>query len=337
MLYKLTKNHDQVTAIEPMAFSALPLEKDLEDLIATSLLDVLFEGNELMPIRQERAMRPEADIYALDRQGDLIIFELKRDIAGGGAVHQALRYCETAAHWTYQHLQNMLTTYLSKPADLQKEHQLNFELERPLDQSAFNVCQRLVIVGNACDEELIRNVSYWKSKGLLLDFIPYRRYSIGNDQYFEFFSLPYDQHANPDHAKGVIFDTNLSYDEEAIWYMCDQGRVAAFGGQMHIVHRLAKNDIVFLYHSHQGIIAAGRVTSNKVREDDPNEALYLPLEWLTPVPKKGQPYQFMPPSQVNEILGHGFFWACTIKTPYLSIEESQKLLEPLRALFSTAT
>jgi hypothetical protein len=102
----------------------------------------------------------------------------------------------------------------------------------------------------------------------------------------------------------------------------------------HPLHRLAKNDIVFLYHSHQGIIAAGRVTSNKVREDAENEALFLPLEWLTSVPKKGQPYQFMPPSKVNEVLGHGFFWARTIKTPYLSTEESAKLLEPLRTLLA---
>ena len=58
---------------------------------------MLFEGNELMPICQERPQQEEADIYALNERGELVIFELKRDGAGADAVHQALRYCEKAA------------------------------------------------------------------------------------------------------------------------------------------------------------------------------------------------------------------------------------------------
>ena len=42
--------------------------------------------------------------------------------------------------------------------------------------------------------------------------IPYRVYKIEGSYYFEFFSLPYDQHSNPGNAKGIIFDTNLTYD-----------------------------------------------------------------------------------------------------------------------------
>jgi len=44
-----------------------------------------------MPIFQERQYQKEADIYALNEKGELIIFELKRGSAGEGAVHQALR------------------------------------------------------------------------------------------------------------------------------------------------------------------------------------------------------------------------------------------------------
>jgi hypothetical protein len=88
MLYKLTRSKDRFDAIDPLPFWGLPREKELEDLLAENLWDVLFEGNELMPILQERAWQAEADIYALDRQGDLFIFELKRDDAGGGAVNQ---------------------------------------------------------------------------------------------------------------------------------------------------------------------------------------------------------------------------------------------------------
>ena len=114
------------------------------------------------------------------------------------AVHQALRYCEKAAHWKFERLQEMLTTYSKgKVTDLQEEHRINFDLEHPLERSAFNTRQRLIVVGSAASEDLIRNVDYWKSKGLLLDFIPYRVYALKNgeteEHYFEFFSIPYDR------------------------------------------------------------------------------------------------------------------------------------------------
>src|SRR5947208_7646648 len=105
MLYKLTKSAQTFDAIDPMAFSGMPLEKELEGLLAQNLWDVLFEGSELMPILQERAWQPEADIYALNEKGDLWIFELKRDGVGSGAVHQALRYCEKAGQFGYHKLE----------------------------------------------------------------------------------------------------------------------------------------------------------------------------------------------------------------------------------------
>jgi hypothetical protein len=330
MLYKLGKTHDKFDSITPQPFTGLPLEKELEDLLADNLWDVLFEGNELMPIFQERAWQPEADIYALNKQADLVIFELKRDHAGGGSVHQALHYCEKAAHFTFGRLQEMFQKYNDgKPFDLRDEHRAAFDLEHPLDRSAFNQKQHLVVVGSAGDEELIHNVDYWKSKGLCLSFIPYRIYRIGGEDYFEFFSLPYDHHSNPGHVKGVIFDTNLSYDPEAIWYMCEKSRVAAFGDQMGIVHYLRKNDIVFLYHKNQGIIAAGKVVTNKVAADDNAEALYYGLEWLSARPTRGAPYKFMPAWRIKEVLDKNFFWARTIKTPYLSKDESATLLRSL--------
>jgi hypothetical protein len=110
----------------------------LENLLFENLLDGLFEGNELMPIFQERARQEEADIYALNRKGNLFIFELKRATAGGDAVHQVLRYCETAAHWSYDKLQRLYSVHRGgDDVDLQAEHQANFELEVPLPHDRF--------------------------------------------------------------------------------------------------------------------------------------------------------------------------------------------------------
>ena len=330
MLYKLGKSAKKFDSIDPLPFSGVPLEKELEDLLAQNLWDVLFESSQLMPILQERSWQPEADIYALNEQGDLVIFELKRAHADGGAVHQALRYCEKAGRYSYEKLEEMLGHYRKgKTVNLQEEHRSAFELEHPLDQAAFNRQQKLMIIGSAGDDELIRNVDYWRSRGIPLDFIPYRVYKIAGEHYFEFFSLPYDQHSNPGLSKGVIFDTNLSYNEDSVWYMCNGSRVAAFGTIKGIVHSLNKGDTVFLYHKGYGIIAAGAVKS-EVKEDKAADAMYRDLKWLTPKPQKTEPIKAMSVAQIKRVTGRNFWWAKTMKAPFLNKEDAAVLLEKLR-------
>jgi hypothetical protein len=172
-------------------------------------------------------------------------------------------------------------------------------------------------------------VVYWKSKGLCLDFVPYRVYKIAGEHFFEFFSLPYDQHSNPGEAKGVIFDTNHSYDEGAIWYMCDGNRVAAFGAIKGIVHSFNRGDAVFLYHKGYGIVAAGEIISN-VKKDNGSDALYRNLKWLTTRPKKGDPLKALSAAEIKRVMGFNFWWAKTMKPPFLNNTESSKLLEALK-------
>jgi hypothetical protein len=331
MLYRLGKTAQTFDAIDPLPFSGLPLEKELEDLLAQNLWDVLFEDSKLMPIRQERAWQPEADIYALNEDGDLVIFELKRAHADAGAVHQALRYCEKAGRYNYDKLEAMLREYRNDQGlNLQQEHQQDFSLEQPLDHSSFNRRQHLIVVGSAGDEELIRNIDYWKSKGLSIRFVPYRVYKIENEHYFEFFSPPYDQHSNPGQAKGVIFDTNLSYYEDGIWYMCEGNRVAAFGGVKSIVHSFSRGDIAFLYHKGCGIVAAGEVKSD-VKEDVGQDALYLDVKWLTAVPKRGETLKALSASEIKTVMGFNFWWAKTMKPPFLNKKQSTTLLDAVKA------
>ena len=330
MLYRLGQENGSPVSLTPLPFGNVELEKQLENLLAEQMAGVLYEDNEIMPIFQERSLQPEADIYALNQHGDLIIFELKRADAGADAVYQALRYCETAAHWDFNTLQAKLATYEQDPTiQLRNTHQNHFGLEHPLDESEFNRTQHLMIIGTAGNDDLIRNVNYWKSKGLSVNFIPYRVYKIDGEHYFEFFSHPYDRHANPAYAKGVIFDTNLSYDAESIWYMCEKDRVAAFGDIKSVVYSLGKGDIVFLYHKGEGIIAAGEVKSD-VKEDPTADALYRDLRWLTTRPTRGAAYKFMPAWQIKQVMDRNFWWAKTMKAPYLSKDEAEKLLEALR-------
>jgi len=340
MLYKLGASGGIFNTLELVPFSDFShfgnLEKHLEDLIASSILDVLFEDSSLMPIFQERQRQAEADIYALNEAGDLIIFELKRSSAGEGAVHQALRYTQDAGQWSYSKLQHKYHQYSSETSDLITSHQEAFNLEHPLNAKEINKSQHLIVIGSAADGSLIGAIDYWKKQGVSIEFLPYRIYELHGEHYFEFFSMPYDIHRNPNDVKGVLFDTNRSYDEESIWYMMEKRRVAAFGDSKRFVRYVDTGDYVFFTHKWVGLVAAAKVKKGEVKS--PNKrTLYRDVEFLTPIPQKEEPLVGMPFKMVSEITGRSFFWARTIKVPYLSQNESLNLVDELNLFFENCT
>lgn len=340
MLYKLGSSNETFDRLEPVAFKDFSsfgnLEKDLEELIAKSILDVLFEDSSLMPIFQERQYQAEADIYALNEKGELIIFELKRGSAGEGAVHQALRYAQDAGQWSYSTLQNKFQQYTDANTELTQAHKEAFNLEHVLDAKEINNKQHLIVIGSAADDSLMNAVDYWKKQGISIEFLPYRIYELGSEKYFEFFALPYDKHKNPSDTKGVLFDTNRSWNEDSIWYMIENSRVAAFGDAKRFVEYVHPGDIVFFSHKWAGLVAAGKVKKGDMKVPD-EETLYRDVEFITPIPKKGETIKAMPFRKVSEITGKSFFWARTIKVPYLSKDEAKNLAKELMAYLDKAT
>lgn len=328
MLYQLSSTSGVFDKLEPVPFKDFSsfgqLEKDLEQLIANSLLDILFEDAGLMPIFQQRQYQAEADIYALNEAGELIIFVLKRGAAGEGAVHQALRYAQDAGQWSYSKLQNKYQQYSNSDIELADAHREAFNLDHPLLAKEMNVTQHLVVIGSAADDSLINSVDYWNKQGLLISFLPYRIYEIGEQEYFEFFAAPYDRHKNPSDIKGVIFDTNRSWDEDAIWYMMENSRVAAFGDAKRFIECVYADDIVFFSHKWVGLVAAARVNKGEIKSPDSN-SVYREVTFITPIPKRGETLKAMPFKKVAEVTGKSFYWARTIKVPYLSKEEAENL------------
>lgn len=332
MLYKLGSSDGKFNKLEPVQFkdfsSFEKLEKELEELIAKNILEVLFEDSSLMPIFQERQYQSEADIYALNEKGELIIFELKRGSASEYAVYQVLGYAQKAGQWTYSELQDMYQKYTGKKIELTEAHQEAFGLEDSLDAKELNNAQHLIVIGSAADDSLINAVDYWKKRGISIEFLPYRIYELGGEKYFEFFALPYDKHKNPSDVKGVLFDTNRSYDEDAIWYMMEKSRVAAFGDKKSVVNYVSQGDIVFFSHRYKGLVAAAKVKSD-IKHSQEMDASYRDVEFKTPVPVQGEPINAMPFRKVSEITGKSFYWARIIKVPYLSKEEAEILVDKL--------
>ena len=329
MLYKIKKEEERFSELEPVAFKDFmsfgKSEKDLENLLSENLFSVIFEDGNIMPIFQERQGQPEADIYGLNENGDLIIFELKRSSANEGALHQVLRYSQKAGRWNYAELESKFNIYEKKKnISLKEAHKEAFDLEEVLLEKEFNQKQKLVVIGSAADNSLISAIDYWKNSGLDIDFMPYRVYQLNDEIYFEFFAKPYDRHINPSTIKGVLFDTNRNYDENAVWEMFDNDYVAAYGDIKHVIRHIKKKDIVFLTHKGYGIVGAARVKSDVVKKD--NHTWYRKVEFLTRKPERGE-IRAVSFRDIKSILNKNFYWAKTIKVPYLSKKEAKILLD----------
>jgi hypothetical protein len=189
----------------------------------------------------------------------------------------------------------------------------------------------MYVVANSADEGLVRAVEYWRAQGLDIEFLPYRVYEISGEKYFEFFSKPFDAHPNPSYRKGVLFDTNATYDiaGQSPWVerMISHGRVSAYGDVKGTVDSLQRGDIVFYYQKGYGIVAAARISGNAPRDFEPDEERYWDVEFLTQTPTHFQPpYDALSVAEIREATGLNFYWARTLKVPYLKADQSDKLL-----------
>lgn len=138
-------------------------------------------------------------------------------------------------------------------------------------------------------------------------------------------------------GKGVLVDTNEAYGEGSIWDMFSENYIALYGDRVDQLHYLNKGDIVFLYFKGVGIIAAAEVVSDEITPWD-DWCHSKPVKFLTKRPDidKKSIDKFIPVRKIREFTGKNFFWARTLKVPYLSSDEANNLLEKIIPILGKA-
>ena len=301
MLYKLDRANIQKS--EPTKIASLDdfglKEKDLENFLSYRLTDVILEGD-LMLIAQERPFQEEADLLALDKDGVLYIFELKRWESNQENLLQVLRYGQKFGRYTYGELEKLAkdSRVLIGDGSLKEKHRSFFD-DSCLQETDFNCDQFFVLVTNGADEETLAAANYWSSKGLKIACVPYDVFDVNGDPYLQI--KPYSPAGKVAVERNTMYyvvNTNASDMPKAWQDMIGDrktGRAAAYYYRKNAIHRIQPKYKVYLYHTGVGVIAQGESTSSFQIGDGEHgdEEHYIPLkfewaygqdEWQSKVP-----------------------------------------------------
>ncbi|EKT85308.2 hypothetical protein [Leptospira santarosai] len=263
-------------------------EKDLENLISHNIATLIPE-NQLLVIFQEFTVREGGDIYALDRHGNLHIFELERWISSSGNVLQVLKYGQMHEQFSYEQLNERFKKYShfnKQKKELQECHYLYFKdyLEKPLDKLRFNEDQYFIIITNGIDLRILNAIKYWQSKGLNITSITYKVYKLENSLYIDFNLYNPENEVlfleDTEDTGYYVVNTNKTWSDTDYIDMLNSSKAAAYGDKKRSILNISKGDKVYLYHNNVGIIASGEAISEP-KESLENEENYIELnfEW----------------------------------------------------------
>ncbi|MBN1662830.1 MAG: DUF91 domain-containing protein [Deltaproteobacteria bacterium] len=139
----------------------------LEDWLEANPDGIVEDGKLLIIGRQVATnLGGFIDLVGIDRQGALVVVELKRNRTPRDTLSQALEYASFAEHLDTGQLESILRSYLNDDSlSLAEHHHRYFELGTD-EAIAFNKDQRIVIVGQRVTPEIRQTASFLRSKGI---------------------------------------------------------------------------------------------------------------------------------------------------------------------------
>lgn len=142
-------------------------EAVLEDWLESNPDGIVEDGKILIIGRQVATnLGGFIDLVGIDRQGDAVVVELKRNRTPRDTLAQALEYASFVARLDSGQLEGVLRSYLSDESlNLAEHHRAYFELGSD-EAVAFNKDQRVVIVGQKVTSETKQTASFLRFKGI---------------------------------------------------------------------------------------------------------------------------------------------------------------------------
>ncbi|MBS4539648.1 hypothetical protein GOQ27_14330 [Clostridium sp. D2Q-11] len=168
-MYKLNQNNNELEKITMTTFSDNNL-KERDNIEEWIRKDSSILGEEIIIIAHEYdkfEVNERLDLLGLDKDGNLVIIEVKRDKTGGNVDFQALKYCSYCSNLTPNEIVDIYDEYLKK-FNIEEDaldNIMNFlEVDsEDLLNGLLNSSQRIIIIGKEIDKRIL-SVCAWLSQ-----------------------------------------------------------------------------------------------------------------------------------------------------------------------------
>ena len=183
MLYSVSEG--TVERVTPTTAPAQDLyERDLEDWIET---EPSILGEDLLMIGRQVGIddgKDRIDLLAVDKQGSLAILELKRDLIGGDADLQGLRYAAAVSRWTFDQTKTQAEGYWKTM--FRDRGTLGQELETFCDDGyEVNGIQRIILVGREIKPRLGSMALWLRQQGIDIRVVSIQLFEDGGRMYLQ--------------------------------------------------------------------------------------------------------------------------------------------------------
>jgi Endonuclease NucS len=163
-MYRVDIKSKSLVALKPTSFSDLALRErfDIQEWIEKTP-DIL--GEDLLVLGKEVTLPSgkRLDLLCIDRQGGLVIVELKRDDSGSSVEWQAIKYASYCSKLLPEEIFKQYAAYLGK-SDAEAEKAIEEFIDTDID--ALNREQRIILASRQFNSEVISAVLWLREYGL---------------------------------------------------------------------------------------------------------------------------------------------------------------------------
>lgn len=181
-MYKVDIEEKRLILLESKQFSELGLLErfDIQEWIDRS---PAILGEELLVIAKELSLPSgiRLDLLAIDRNGNLVIIELKRDDSGRDIEWQAIKYASYCSNFLPNDLFQHYATYLEVDED---EAQLAIEEFMDAELDALNKIQRIILAAQSFHSDVASAVLWLRDFGLDISCVRLRAYMDQDEDLF---------------------------------------------------------------------------------------------------------------------------------------------------------
>lgn len=163
--------------------------QDLQDVLRTDIgavaPDVLIIAEEYTGWQDSKR---RIDLLGIDRQGSLVVFELKRTTDGGHMDLQAIRYAAMVSALTFSEVVDLFGQFLKKNGSKDNAKDLILEhVEGDEDEvvASFGELVRVVLVSQDFDSEITTAVLWLNEQGLDIRCVKLHPYQFGEQIVFD--------------------------------------------------------------------------------------------------------------------------------------------------------